>query len=163
MSTTAGPVAGCTSVRNGRNRCGSRQYLCRACGSSRVLNPKVRHSGERKSEVLRALSGTSLAAGAALLQAPAKGNIPEDYRGCRSFSDFWQSYETVSSTASLATAARKPEGGCGTPSGAGASGGSCLTTGTPMGIFSQKAGTSSQRRRRSPWRVATTKICLIIF
>ena len=41
-------------VKNGRNHCGSQQYLCRACGSSRALNPQVRHSEERKSEVLRA-------------------------------------------------------------------------------------------------------------
>ena len=41
-------------VRNGRNRCGSQQYLCRECGASKVLHPKQFHSEERKAEVLRA-------------------------------------------------------------------------------------------------------------
>ena len=41
-------------VRNGRNRCGSQQYLCRECGASKVLLPGQCHSEERKSEVLQA-------------------------------------------------------------------------------------------------------------
>jgi len=43
-------------VRNGRNRCGSQQYLCRECGASRV---------------------------------------PQAYRKCHSFSDFWKAYAAV--------------------------------------------------------------------
>jgi len=40
-------------VKNGRNRYGNQQYLCRDCGSSKVLVPKVRYTEEKKEEILR--------------------------------------------------------------------------------------------------------------
>lgn len=41
-------------VKNGRNRYGKQQYLCKDCGSSKVLEPKQCYSLERKEEILRA-------------------------------------------------------------------------------------------------------------
>ena len=41
-------------IRNGHNKCGSRQYLCKACGACRVLTPKVRYTPEHKATVLKA-------------------------------------------------------------------------------------------------------------
>jgi insertion element IS1 protein InsB len=41
-------------IRNGHNKCGSPQYLCKACGACRVLTPKVRYTPEQKATVLKA-------------------------------------------------------------------------------------------------------------
>lgn len=41
-------------IRNGHNKCGSPQYLCKACGACRVLTPKVRYTPEQKVTVLKA-------------------------------------------------------------------------------------------------------------
>ncbi|MBD3306279.1 transposase [candidate division KSB3 bacterium] len=41
-------------VRNGHNRSGSQQYLCKDCGASGVLHPKQGYSPERRAEILRA-------------------------------------------------------------------------------------------------------------
>jgi transposase-like protein len=41
-------------VKNGRNRCGSQQYLCKDCRASGVLTPKQTYSQERREEILRA-------------------------------------------------------------------------------------------------------------
>jgi insertion element IS1 protein InsB len=41
-------------IRNGHNKCGSAQYLCKACGACRVLTPKVRYTPEQKATVLKA-------------------------------------------------------------------------------------------------------------
>jgi len=41
-------------IRNGHNKCGSAQYLCKACGACRVLTPKVRYTPEQKETVLKA-------------------------------------------------------------------------------------------------------------
>ena len=41
-------------IRNGHNKCGSPQYLCKACGACRVLRPKVRYTPEEKATVLKA-------------------------------------------------------------------------------------------------------------
>ena len=41
-------------IRNGHNKCGSPQYLCKACGACRVLTPKVRYTTEQKTTVLKA-------------------------------------------------------------------------------------------------------------
>jgi transposase-like protein len=41
-------------VKNGRNVCGKQQYRCKNCGASKVLEPTVRYSEERKEEILRA-------------------------------------------------------------------------------------------------------------
>ena len=55
--TTTYPCRQCASshiVKNDKNRYGSQQYLCKACGASGVLAPKVRYSQKRKDEILRA-------------------------------------------------------------------------------------------------------------
>lgn len=40
-------------VRNGINRCGNQQYLCKDCRTCRVLSPKsVGYSAERREELL---------------------------------------------------------------------------------------------------------------
>lgn len=47
----------CTSqniVKNGHNRSGSQQYLCKDCGAVGVLTPKRRYSQDRREEILRA-------------------------------------------------------------------------------------------------------------
>lgn len=41
-------------VKNGKNRCGSQQYICRDCNASGVLVPKSRYSASQKNEILRA-------------------------------------------------------------------------------------------------------------
>ena len=41
-------------VRNGRNKCGNRQYHCKDCGAYRVLKPKTGYSPERKETILKA-------------------------------------------------------------------------------------------------------------
>lgn len=41
-------------IRNGHNKCGSPQYLCKACGTCRVLTPKIRYTAEAKATVLKA-------------------------------------------------------------------------------------------------------------
>ena len=41
-------------IRNGHNKCGSPQYLCKACGACRVLTPKVRYTAKEKATVLKA-------------------------------------------------------------------------------------------------------------
>lgn len=40
-------------VKNGRNVCGKQQYRCKDCGASKVLEPTVRYSEERREEILR--------------------------------------------------------------------------------------------------------------
>ena len=52
-------------VKNGFNICGSQQYRCKECGSSKVLQPKVKYSEERKEEVLRAYQERSSLRGVA--------------------------------------------------------------------------------------------------
>ena len=47
-------------VKNGHNRSGSRQYLCKDCGCSKTLVPQQRgYSPEKKEEVLRAYQESS--------------------------------------------------------------------------------------------------------
>lgn len=41
-------------IRNGHNKCGSAQYLCKDCGTSRVLTPKVKYGPEAKITILSA-------------------------------------------------------------------------------------------------------------
>ena len=41
-------------VKNGHNRSGSQQYLCKACGGRGVLEPKERYTEERKRQILAA-------------------------------------------------------------------------------------------------------------
>ena len=41
-------------IRNGHNKCGSPQYLCKDCGACRVLTPKTRYTPEEKATLLRA-------------------------------------------------------------------------------------------------------------
>lgn len=41
-------------IRNGHNKCGNPQYLCKACGTCRVLTPKVRYTPEEKQRILQA-------------------------------------------------------------------------------------------------------------
>lgn len=41
-------------IRNGTNKCGNPQYHCKDCGVYRVLTPKVRHSVQKKEQVLKA-------------------------------------------------------------------------------------------------------------
>jgi len=41
-------------VKNGRNQCGSQQYLCKDCRAIGVLTPKQYYSPERQEEILRA-------------------------------------------------------------------------------------------------------------
>jgi len=41
-------------VKNGKNRCGSQQYICRVCNASGVLVPKSRYSEAQKNEILQA-------------------------------------------------------------------------------------------------------------
>ncbi|MEL6821791.1 MAG: transposase [Calditrichota bacterium] len=41
-------------VKNGKNRCGSQQYICRDCNASGVLMPKSRYSEAQKNEILQA-------------------------------------------------------------------------------------------------------------
>ncbi len=41
-------------IRNGRNKCGSEQYHCKACGCYRVLRPQERYSTQAKAQILSA-------------------------------------------------------------------------------------------------------------
>ena len=41
-------------IRNGHNKCGNAQYLCKACGTCRVLRPKVRYTPEARQTILQA-------------------------------------------------------------------------------------------------------------
>jgi len=41
-------------VRNGRNASGNPKFLCKECGASRALTPKVRYTDEQKQLILRA-------------------------------------------------------------------------------------------------------------
>ena len=41
-------------IRNGHNKCGNPQYLCKECGTCRVLTPKQRYSPEQKRLILQA-------------------------------------------------------------------------------------------------------------
>ena len=41
-------------VRNGRNKCGNRQYHCKDCGVYRVLKPKQAHPPRKREQVLKA-------------------------------------------------------------------------------------------------------------
>jgi len=41
-------------VRNGRNKCGNRQYHCKDCGAYGVLKPKVKYSRQQKETILKA-------------------------------------------------------------------------------------------------------------
>ena len=41
-------------VKNGRNQCGSQQYLCKDCGAIGVLTPKQYYRSERREDILRA-------------------------------------------------------------------------------------------------------------
>lgn len=41
-------------IRNGHNKCGNAQYLCKACGTCRVLTPKVKYPPETQATILRA-------------------------------------------------------------------------------------------------------------
>jgi len=41
-------------VKNGKNVCGNQQYLCRDCGASGVLNPKVAYTEEEKEIIIKA-------------------------------------------------------------------------------------------------------------
>ena len=54
-----------TIVKNGVNRYGGQQYRCKACGSSKVLQPKQKYSEARKEEVLRAYQERSSLRGVA--------------------------------------------------------------------------------------------------
>lgn len=39
-------------IRNGHNRYGNAQYLCKDCGICRVLTPKVKYTAEAKAIIL---------------------------------------------------------------------------------------------------------------
>lgn len=39
-------------IRNGHNKCGHAQYLCKDCGACRVLTPKTRYTPEQKATIL---------------------------------------------------------------------------------------------------------------
>jgi insertion element IS1 protein InsB len=41
-------------IRNGHNKCGNPQYLCKACGTCRVLRPKQKYTAEAKQTILAA-------------------------------------------------------------------------------------------------------------
>jgi transposase-like protein len=41
-------------VRNGKNKCGNRQYHCRDCGAYRVLKPQKAYPSKIKQTILRA-------------------------------------------------------------------------------------------------------------
>jgi insertion element IS1 protein InsB len=41
-------------IRNGHNKCGNPQYLCKACGTCRVLRPKQKYTAEAKQRILEA-------------------------------------------------------------------------------------------------------------
>ncbi len=41
-------------VKNGKNVCGNQQYLCRDCGASGVLDPKVAYTEEEKDIIIKA-------------------------------------------------------------------------------------------------------------
>ena len=41
-------------IRNGHNKCGNPQYLCKNCGTCRVLTPKERYTAEQKRTILQA-------------------------------------------------------------------------------------------------------------
>src|SRR5574337_749225 len=41
-------------IRNGHNKCGNAQYLCKDCRVCRVLTPKQDYSPEQKDTILRA-------------------------------------------------------------------------------------------------------------
>ncbi len=41
-------------IRNGHNKCGNPQYLCKDCGACRVLTPKVRYTAEDQAVILNA-------------------------------------------------------------------------------------------------------------
>lgn len=95
-------------TKNGTNKCGKAQYHCKDCGAYRVLTPKGGYSAEQKAQVLAGyqermslcrrtrqivafvIGDRSEATCRQLLQA-----IPEPYRACRSYSDFWRAYEAV--------------------------------------------------------------------
>jgi len=41
-------------IRNGHNKCGNPQYLCKECGACRVLTPKTGYTAEQKTTILKA-------------------------------------------------------------------------------------------------------------
>ena len=57
QETVTHRCTGCNSediVKNGKNRYGSQQFKCKACGKQAVLEPKVRYTQERQGEILAA-------------------------------------------------------------------------------------------------------------
>ena len=46
-------------IKNGHNRSGNPQYLCKSCGARRVLTPTIRYTAEQKETVLRAYTERS--------------------------------------------------------------------------------------------------------
>ena len=45
-------------IKNGHNRSGNPQYLCKSCFAHRVLTPTIRYTDEQKETVLRSLYRT---------------------------------------------------------------------------------------------------------
>ena len=41
-------------IRNGHNKCGNAQYLCKDCRACRVLTPKQRYTSQQKAQIMRA-------------------------------------------------------------------------------------------------------------
>jgi len=55
IKTYTCPRCGSTNiVKNGKNRYGSQQFLCKDCRKSGVLNPKNRYTEEEKEKILAA-------------------------------------------------------------------------------------------------------------
>ena len=52
-------------VKNGFNVYGNQQYQCKDCGASKVLQPTVKYTEERKEEVLKAYQERSSLRGVA--------------------------------------------------------------------------------------------------
>ena len=46
-------------IKNGHNRSGNPQYLCKSCGARGVLTPTIRYTAEQKETVLRAYTERS--------------------------------------------------------------------------------------------------------
>ncbi len=41
-------------VKNGKNVCGNQQYMCKNCGASGVLHPKVAYTEDEKDVIIKA-------------------------------------------------------------------------------------------------------------
>jgi hypothetical protein len=66
-------------VKNEHNASGSQQYWCKDCGKHSVLEPKRRYTQEQSEATSRKLWE----------------QIQPAYKGCQSYSDFWEAYPLV--------------------------------------------------------------------